>query len=97
LTASHPFSTRKGRRLRDQKLRSVDYLCERCRAVGKLASAVTVHHVHALEAGGDPFPPLNELEALCDAHHKGVHGAKPKVGVDATTGLPLGDHWWNAR
>ena len=51
-----------------------------------------------LAEGGDPFPPLNGLEACCDAHHKQTHGAKPKVGVDLATGLPIGDdHWWNAQ
>jgi 5-methylcytosine-specific restriction enzyme A len=91
----HPFSTRRGRKLRDAKLRSVNYLCERCRTLGKVVVAVTVHHVHALEDGGDPFPPLEGLEALCEDHHKQTHGSKPKAGVDPATGLPTSpDHWW---
>jgi 5-methylcytosine-specific restriction protein A len=91
----HPFSTRKGRRLREQKMRSVDYLCERCRSLGRVVEAVTVHHVHALEDGGEPFPPIEGLEALCTDHHKQTHGGKGKVSVDPATGLPLGDHWWS--
>ena len=95
MTIGHPFSTRRGRRLRDAKLREVDWLCERCREQGRLTEADHVHHVVALEDGGDPFPLLSGLEALCEDHHKQTHGAKPKVRVDPRTGLPLGDHWWN--
>jgi 5-methylcytosine-specific restriction protein A len=96
MTTGHPFSTRKGRRLREAKLRSVDWLCEICRREGRLAEAKQVHHVQALEDGGEPFPPLNGLEALCDDHHLGTHGGKPKGGVDPTSGLPLpgSGHWW---
>jgi 5-methylcytosine-specific restriction protein A len=95
MTIGHPFSSRKGRRLRQAKLRSVDYLCEPCRQQGRLVEAVEVHHVVPLAAGGDPFPPLSGLEALCDDHHKQTHGSKPKVGTDPATGLPVGAHWWN--
>jgi 5-methylcytosine-specific restriction enzyme A len=96
-TTKHPFSTRKGRRLREAKLRDVDYLCERCRVEGRLIEAMEVHHRVPLHEGGDPFPPLNGLEALCDAHHKQTRGVRPRCGVDPATGLPLGDHWWNDR
>jgi 5-methylcytosine-specific restriction protein A len=95
MTTKHPFSTRRGRRLREAKLRSVDYMCEPCRSAGKLAEAVEVHHRVPLHEGGDPFPPLDGLEALCSDHHKRTHGAKPKGGTDTKTGLPLGSHWWN--
>jgi 5-methylcytosine-specific restriction protein A len=94
VTWKHPFSTRRGRKLRQAKLRSVDYLCEPCRHQGRLVEAVEVHHVVPLEDGGDPFPALNGLEALCDDHHKRTHG-KRRGGVDPATGLPLGPHWWN--
>ena len=96
MTTKHPFSTRRGRRLRDAKLRSVDYLCERCRHKGHVVEAVEVHHVVPISEGGDPFPGLNGLEALCDDCHRGTRGAKPKVRVDPKTGLPIGDHWWNS-
>jgi 5-methylcytosine-specific restriction protein A len=97
VTAGHPFGTRRGRRLRDRKLRSVDDLCERCRQQGRLVEAVEVHHRQALEDGGPKFPALNGLEALCDNCHRQTHGARPRFGVDPATGLPIGDHWWNAK
>ena len=63
MTAGHPFSTRKGRRLRDAKLRSVNWRCERCRQSGYVVEAKHVHHIVALgrrrvdhdagDAGGD--------------------------------------------
>jgi 5-methylcytosine-specific restriction protein A len=95
MTTKHPFASRKGRRLRQAKLRSVDYLCEVCRAKGRLIEATEVHHRLPLHEGGDPFPPLNGLEALCRDHHLQAGGAKPKVRVDPKTGLPTGAHWWN--
>jgi hypothetical protein len=96
MTIRHPFSTRKGRRLRQAKLRSVDHLCERCRAEGKLAEAVEVHHIVPLREGGDPFPPLNGSEALCADHHYERSHGKRRGGVDPTSGLPLpgSGHWW---
>jgi 5-methylcytosine-specific restriction protein A len=98
VTIGHPFSTRRGRKLRDAKLRAVDYLCEPCRERGRLIEAVEVHHVVPLHEGGDPFPQFNGLEARCDDCHKQAHGARPKVRVDPATGLPLGGgHWWNER
>lgn len=97
MTARHPFSTRRGRKLRDAKLRSVDYLCEACRQQGRLVEAIEVHHIVPLEDGGDPFPPLNGLEAVCGNCHKATHGARPRFAVDPKTGLPIGDHWWNCN
>jgi 5-methylcytosine-specific restriction enzyme A len=96
MTHRHPFSTRKGRRLRQAKLRSVEYLCELCRRQGRLVEAIEVHHVHALASGGDPFPPLNGLEALCGDHHYERSHGKRRGGVDPASGMPLpgSGHWW---
>jgi 5-methylcytosine-specific restriction endonuclease McrA len=96
VTHAHPFSTRKGRRLREAKLRSVDHLCERCRSLGVLVEAVEVHHIVPLHKGGARFPPLAGLEALCGDHHYERSHSKRRGGVDSRTGLPLpgSDHWW---
>jgi 5-methylcytosine-specific restriction enzyme A len=96
MSSGHPFSTRRGRRLRQAKLRSVDHLCERCRSLGVLVEAVTVDHVVALEDGGEPYPPLEGLTAYCGDCHKRRHGARPKVKIDPKTGLPEpgSGHWW---
>jgi 5-methylcytosine-specific restriction enzyme A len=96
MTVSHPFSTRKGRRLRQAKLRAVDYLCEPCRQQGRLVEAVEVHHCMPLHEGGDPYPPLSGLEAVCDDHHYERSHGKRRGGVDSATGLPLpgSGHWW---
>jgi 5-methylcytosine-specific restriction protein A len=95
MTIGHPFGTRRGRKLRQAKLRSVDYLCEPCRQQGRLVEAVEVHHIVPLHEGGDPFPPLNVLEALCDDHHSERTHGRGRCVVDPKTGLPFGDHWWN--
>ena len=57
----------------------VDYLCEPCRHKGRLVEAVEVHHVVPLHEGGDPFPPLNGLEALCGDHHYSAATASDAV------------------
>jgi 5-methylcytosine-specific restriction endonuclease McrA len=99
MSAGHPFSTRRGRRLRQAKLRSVDHLCERCRSLGVLVEAMTVDHIVALEDGGEPYPPLEGLTAYCSDCHKHRHGARPKVKIDPATGLPEAgqDHWWSEK
>ena len=94
MTDKHPFSTRRGRRLRQAKL-DRDPLCEPCRSAGRITEAETVHHAIPLEQGGPAFPPLDGLVSMCLDHHKQSHGSKPKVHVDANTGFPLGQHWWN--
>jgi 5-methylcytosine-specific restriction endonuclease McrA len=63
VTDGHPFSTRRGQKLRRLKLTSHP-LCERCVRRGRVTEATRVHHVHALEHGGAPHPPLEELESL---------------------------------
>jgi 5-methylcytosine-specific restriction endonuclease McrA len=39
-------------------------LCETCIKFGRLEPAVAVDHVVAINAGGDPFPPLDRLRWL---------------------------------
>lgn len=95
MTIKHPFSTRRGRKLRRAKL-NADPLCEPCQRDDRLSAATEVHHKQPLSEGGDPWLWSN-LESRCDDCHKRAHGAKPKGGVDPATGLPLGDHWWNAK
>jgi HNH endonuclease len=87
---------RRGRKLRDQKLRSVDHLCERCRSLGRWVEATTVDHMVALKDGGDPYPSLEGLAAYCTDCHKYRHGVRPKVRFRAD-GLPLPgqDHPWS--
>jgi 5-methylcytosine-specific restriction enzyme A len=93
MTAKHPFSTRRGRKLRQAKL-NADPLCEPCQREDRVSSASQVHHIKPLNEGGDPWLWSN-FESDCDDHHKQRHGGKPKVDVDPATGLPLGDHWRN--
>jgi 5-methylcytosine-specific restriction enzyme A len=93
MTDKHPFSTRRGRKLRAAKLMQSP-LCEPCRREGRITAATTVHHLVPLERGGERYPALDGLEALCDDHHKQVHGARPKPDIDPQTGIPRSGHWW---
>jgi 5-methylcytosine-specific restriction endonuclease McrA len=97
MTDRHPFSTRKGRAVRIAQLRR-EPRCEACLSLGVITAATTVDHIIMLQDGGSPFDPAN-LRSLCDSHHKVRHGARPKVRIDAKTGLPLPgqDHPWSEQ
>lgn len=69
--------------------------CERC---GRLAR-LEVHHIKPLESGGEAFPPLDGLEAICRPCHFGQHRrarsqrrnvalAKSQAGWDILAGYP---------
>jgi 5-methylcytosine-specific restriction protein A len=95
MTDAHPFSTRRGRKLRRRKLEA-NPLCEPCERKRKVTVATEVHHVRPLCEGGAPYPELDGLESRCHACHDQVHGARPRAAVDPATGLPIGgDHWWS--
>ena len=52
-----------------------------------------VHHVVGVSEGG-AFLDRGNLRALCGGCHARIHGSiRPKVGVDAETGVPSGG-WW---
>jgi 5-methylcytosine-specific restriction endonuclease McrA len=93
MSDKHPFSTRRGRALREHSY-AVSRGASCVLAEGRVAEAKTVDHIVRLTDGGTPFDPEN-LRSLCIDCHKQRHGARPRVRVDARTGLPIGDHWWN--
>jgi 5-methylcytosine-specific restriction enzyme A len=96
MTDRHPFSTRRGRRVRQHQLRHQP-LCQMCLSLGVVTAASTVDHVVMLQDGGDPFDPAN-LRSLCLPCHKQRHGTRPKPDIDPATGLPIaGGHWWSTE
>lgn len=56
------------RRVRWAVLRRDGFRCQKCGKAGRLE----VHHVQALEAGGDPYD-LGNLAAICRSCHIGLH------------------------
>lgn len=48
-------------------------LCELCDKEGKITPAVLVHHIKPIDEGGDRLRREN-LQALCNDHHEGIHG-----------------------
>ena len=76
--AGWPYTSQRWRRLRLAKLAEQPF-CEHCRAVGLLERASVVDHVQAINHGGDPFPALDGLQALCPP----CHSAKTARGVEA--------------
>ena len=92
--ARWPYNCAAWSRLRAAKL-DEQPLCEHCLLRGKVRPAEDVDHIEPISAGGDPFPPLTGLAALCHScHSRKTRGAVgPKV--DPATGIPMeGGHWW---
>ena len=66
--ADWPYSTQRWHRLRLAKLREAP-LCARCEAMGRVVPATDVDHDKPISSGGEPFPPLDELNSLCHSCH----------------------------
>ncbi len=66
--ADWPYNTQAWKRLRLAKL-AAHPLCFACELRGRPVAAVAVDHVKAIEAGGEPFPPLEGLMSLCVRCH----------------------------
>jgi len=60
------YNSSRWKKLRARKVESVRHQCQRC---GRLSARLHVHHRIALEDGGDPFPKIDQLEALCASCH----------------------------
>jgi 5-methylcytosine-specific restriction endonuclease McrA len=82
-------STRRWRQLRARKLRA-DPWCE-C-GCGQLATEVD-HKVELAQWPEGRYVWSN-LRSLAEACHLKRHGHRPKPHIDASTGLPLNEHWW---
>lgn len=76
--ADWPYNTAIWQRLRRSKLSSQP-LCEACSLRGAVRAANAVDHIKPISAGGDPFPPLEGLMALCVPCH-----SEKTAGVDRT-------------
>lgn len=63
-----PYYTGRWRKLRAVKLAYFP-LCYACDLRGRVVVADTVDHITPIRAGGDPFPPLEELLSLCASCH----------------------------
>jgi 5-methylcytosine-specific restriction endonuclease McrA len=90
-------SDRRWRKLRAHKLAD-EPRCERCLAGGRLTLATEVHHVLPISQGGGKYD-WNNLESVCGECQDEAHGARPKIRIDARTGLPLPgqDHPWSKQ
>lgn len=66
--AGWPYNTARWQRLRLAKLASQP-VCEPCGLRGAVTLANTVDHVTPVNAGGDPFPPLDGLMGMCERCH----------------------------
>jgi 5-methylcytosine-specific restriction enzyme A len=66
--ADWPYNTSAWRKLRLSKLAQKP-LCEPCDVRGDITLANAVDHVTPINAGGDPFPPLDGLMSMCERCH----------------------------
>jgi 5-methylcytosine-specific restriction enzyme A len=63
------YDSARWRKLRRLKLQYAKNLCEVCLRHGRVEIAEVVDHVTPINAGGDPYPALKDLSALCIPHH----------------------------
>ena len=66
--AKWPYNTSKWQRLRAAKLAHAP-LCYACDLRGQIVPAVAVDHVRPISDGGEAFPHLDGLMALCERCH----------------------------
>lgn len=66
--AGWPYTTSKWRKLRLAKL-SLSPVCYICERRGETELATVVDHIIPVRQGGDPFPAIEELMALCERCH----------------------------
>ncbi|MER8958692.1 HNH endonuclease signature motif containing protein [Mesorhizobium sp. M0701] len=102
--ASWPYNTAAWQRLRAAKL-SDQPLCEACLRREVVTLAHAVDHVVAIAKGGDAFPPLTGLMAMCEPCHNAKTNAvdhpnasgfrRALKGFDAE-GNPLDPEGWTA-
>jgi hypothetical protein len=84
--AAWPYSTARWQRLRMAKLMDTP-LCEACERRGVIVGADAVDHVVAIEAGGNPFPPLEGLMSLCWSCHSSKTGRVDRGNKSLKRGL----------
>lgn len=99
-----PYATKAWRDLRRAKL-SAKPVCEACEKRGVVVLAKAVDHVVAINKGGEPFPPLTGLMALCEPCHNAKTNAvdhpnasgfrRALKGFDAE-GNPIDPEGWTA-
>ena len=96
--ANWPYSTRRWKGLRRQKLR-LNPVCEYCRRAG----AAHVDHVQAINNGGAAWSLENLRSACASCHNRKTRYSEqlntdvPVKGCDPVTGMPLDSkHWWHA-
>ena len=93
--AHWPYNKPQWVRLRKVKLQQQP-LCEVCMKRGRLVPANTVDHIVSINAGGHPFPTLDELMSCCASCHNSKTNAVDRKegrgiaykGCDAS-GLPI--------
>lgn len=96
--AAWPYSTQRWQRLRRLKL-AEQPICERCITQGRVEAATDVDHRRPISQGGDPFPPLDQLNSFCHSCHstKTNEDMTGKVKGCDVDGWPLDpDHAWSS-
>ncbi len=103
--AKWPYCTSQWQRLRVAKLNECP-LCLVCEKRGETVLATTVDHIKPVKQGGDPFPALDGLMALCERCHNEKTSSFDKTHGNATGrrfkgcdahGNPIdpADGWWS--
>jgi 5-methylcytosine-specific restriction protein A len=73
------YDTRNWARLRRAKLEQEPF-CRHCAKRGKLVVAHVVDHIVPMSKGGEPYPPLEGLQSLCERCHNSKSSQETKRG-----------------
>lgn len=81
-----PYNTARWERLRTAK-KAEQPLCEHRETMGRIEPTTQIDHDIPISQGGDPFPPLDQLNALCPSCHsqktnEDARGYRTVIGVD---------------
>lgn len=97
-----PYGTPQWRGLRNAKL-SIQPLCEACLRREVVEPATVVDHIIAINKGGDPFPPLDQLMSMCEpchntktnaVDHPNASGFRRAIKGFDVDGNPIADEAW---
>ncbi len=92
--APWPYNLKAWERLSKHKL-EVSPICELCLKIDRIVPSVHVHHVKEIKDGGDIFPALDGLLAVCISCHNRIHSSSGAIKGCNEKGEPLDPaHEW---
>lgn len=69
------YNTSRWKKVREEVLKESNYMCEVCRALGKLNyTDIQVHHIEKVKDNKEKMYDKNNLLVVCREHHRDIEG-----------------------